>query len=223
MKKALTALTAVSALGMAASANAALVNYSFTEKQFDAAYSSATAMYLGNGTGQLDTDTGIFTYNLNTDYQGTFQNAPGEPNYPASLPTLAHWNWTGTVQTGAAPSGNYTTNSCTVETGAGWYAAPVCASTVLLLGATQNLEGPPGYPFFGAGFAALDPLNFATAVGAETKFAFFNVSANRVNEWTLTSLGEPAAVPVPAAAWLFGSALAGLAGAARKRRARSEA
>jgi hypothetical protein len=38
--------------------------------------------------------------------------------------------------------------------------------------------------------------------------------------WTIDGIDPPAEVPVPAAAWLFGSSLVGLAGAARRRRSK---
>ena len=43
------------------------------------------------------------------------------------------------------------------------------------------------------------------------------VDESRVAGWSGSYLVQPAAVPVPAAAWLFGSALVGLAGIGRKR------
>jgi hypothetical protein len=63
------------------------------------------------------------------------------------------------------------------------------------------------------------PIPFAAASGsATTASGLFNTTAssNTSNQHTSYAL---TAVPVPAAAWLFGSGLLGLAGTARRRRA----
>lgn len=89
----------------------------------------------------------------------------------------------------------------------------------------------------GTGFGALPPFSWippfywtsnltsATNVdvarplsGTVENFTLMNGSIPRYsNVWAVTS-GNVAAVPVPAAAWLFGSALAGLMGAAKRKK-----
>jgi hypothetical protein len=55
-----------------------------------------------------------------------------------------------------------------------------------------------------------------TAVGADVGGPI--TLGNTGNTWYSYSFSGTAAVPVPAAAWLFGSSLLGLAGAMRRRR-----
>jgi hypothetical protein len=224
VKKALTALTAVSALTLAASANAALVSFDLTEQQYDVDWATAVGNYTGTGSGTLDTDTGVFNYNLHVDWLNQyFHTAVGQPNAVNQYPTNAHWDWVGSIQTGASPSGTYTTVGCSVDSGAGFYAAPVCASAVLAINVSQDMEG--GWEFFGANgpgdWDPVNPLVFDTTPGASTDFAGLNTNGNRINYYTVTAASAP--VPVPAAVWLFGTGLAGLAGLAKKRRASSEA
>lgn len=62
-----------------------------------------------------------------------------------------------------------------------------------------------------------DRLNFAGALKAtDTSGALVSINTTTVN-WQIS--GSTPAIPVPASAWLFGSALVGLAGTARRRKA----
>ncbi len=69
--------------------------------------------------------------------------------------------------------------------------------------------GGPGYPLSDTGGIAGSPMTTAPFPGQNAAFDFTSISA------TNTTVS---AVPVPAAAWLFGSGLLGLVGVARRRR-----
>lgn len=74
----------------------------------------------------------------------------------------------------------------------------------------------------GADGATIEMLAFTAIVTDPTTFDYVNVIES-MGFWTLDSAAgtltySASAVPVPAAAWLFGSALMGLAGVARRRK-----
>ncbi|BAN36632.1 hypothetical protein SCD_n02833 [Sulfuricella denitrificans skB26] len=58
--------------------------------------------------------------------------------------------------------------------------------------------------------------DFDTATSGDNKFYVFAIDANTLSTFQAQNI-TPSAVPVPAAAWLFGSGLLGLAGFARRR------
>jgi hypothetical protein len=63
-----------------------------------------------------------------------------------------------------------------------------------------------------------DRLNFAGALKAtDTSGASLSINTTTIN-WQISGSTPAPEVPVPAAAWLFGSALLGLAGTARRRK-----
>jgi hypothetical protein len=93
-----------------------------------------------------------------------------------------------------------------------------------------NIDGSPGCSFATASFEGVGQINFGLDLGSlvasdpATSIAFTSITGSgsaqdpRTTEnWVLTA--NVSAVPVPAAAWLFGSALVGLAGVGRKRNA----
>ena len=91
-------------------------------------------------------------------------------------------------------------------------AAPAFVNPGFVIDQGGALDGSPiviGMPGFDTGFGLGE-----NAVGELNLFGF---SADTYMGGTLTM--EVAAVPVPAAAWLFGSAIVGLAGIGRKRKA----
>lgn len=62
-------------------------------------------------------------------------------------------------------------------------------------------------------YSLFDAINFSMADG----YATFNDKRNGFYAWAVYS-GDVSPVPVPAAVWLFGSGLVGLAGLARRKR-----
>lgn len=68
---------------------------------------------------------------------------------------------------------------------------------------------------------ASDPLSFFSGSGVTQSVVFGTSTFDPSGVLSITSysFSAPAAVPVPAAAWLFGSGLIGLTGLARKRKA----
>lgn len=76
------------------------------------------------------------------------------------------------------------------------------------LGFNSNLGG------WAAGGVALDGNAYLTVSTGGFSFEQYTMDTY----WTLSSDGQLSYVPVPAAVWLFGSALIGLAGVARRRR-----
>jgi hypothetical protein len=87
------------------------------------------------------------------------------------------------------------------------------ADCSLVLGENMGIEG-----------GSTTAVNAANLTPNSPEFSFtlryFNPESLYQNDTTLTFTDvTPAVVPVPAAAWLFGSALVGLAGVGRKRKA----
>ena len=80
----------------------------------------------------------------------------------------------------------------------------------------SNLTNP-GFIRLNEGYQSLDPINFIWTVTNSTTFEEFNIGK-------ITSFGnntiimtDASIIPIPAAAWLFGSALLGFAGIAKRK------
>ena len=134
----------------------------------------------GVGSGTFDTATGIFSFSLteDTDLSAVI---------PGGIITSV---LEGNIQSGASPSGTYTTLSCTGS-------STLCASSTQEIGVTQAL-----------GTLSPDPLIIDTALGATTVIDIDAGSTLRT--YMLT------AIPVPGAVWLAGSGLLALAGMRRR-------
>jgi len=194
MNKLLKIIAATSVLVLTASANAATVDYTISSTESNGA--------IGTGTGSLDTVSGIFTYSQDFVWDVDFGGGP----------THVEWNFAGVIQTGVAPSGTITPTSCD-ETGT--FVGICFSSTLNPLNVAQDHEG--GGFFYDIGtFAELNPLVIDTTIGNSTTIGYHNATMTSLTEMTLTAV---APVPVPAAAWLFGSGLLGLVTVSRKRRA----
>ncbi len=203
MKK-IYSLLVVSALSMAAAqASAAVYNITL---DFNSVITSSDNSLNGGvstgtlGTGTMDTDTGLVT-SIGTGIVST-QNFFGNPAIADIILDISIDS--------ANNSGTQTRTSCNDLQG------------------TLNCNGPSSPPLnTPLPLAGLTGNNW---VGGETTGAVltYNISSTQANPitggdifnngaLTVTVGSAVSAVPVPAAAWLFGSALVGLAGIGRKR------
>lgn len=96
----------------------------------------------------------------------------------------------------------------------------ICSSTG---GDPLDLDEARMNLFFPAGFISSDALTLPPSpVDAETaQFGLFSLTGED-EAFVIASLATLAPVPVPAAAWLFGSGLLGLIGCARRGRTRAQ-
>jgi len=152
------------------------------------------------------------TGTINTDGTGAFNSIDpffGQP-------------WTATVETQVITSSNGVTFAGSSAAGAYDYADDIAnmSATQTAVGTYFNWNGNNG-------IAVLAVFDCAAGVctGAAAGTAAFGGMDNGPFSGQLPlfegtgSLDAPAAVPVPAAVWLFGSGLVGLAGVARRRKA----
>ncbi|MEZ5563486.1 MAG: VPLPA-CTERM sorting domain-containing protein [Gammaproteobacteria bacterium] len=211
MKKVLAAVALIGAVGVAQAAPATLTGVTSYSKNGTAIWNIS----LGTGNAQWDVDTGTGTA---TQLGGTLKmNTKVGPNI---LSTIA---MSGGVLGSGAPSA--TSWSCTEGTFGYNVGAHICGN--LLLGGNTTLDSIIG----NSGTATTVIL-----AGDDIPIGAPQTLANSFNNMTLSSLGGGNwklsngvvgvggydftfnVVPVPAAVWLFGSAL-GLMGAMRRRTA----
>ena len=88
----------------------------------------------------------------------------------------------------------------------------------------NNIFGGPGESFSGSGTGAVNQnIVDLTVSDSDNPFAFGGFSLQSTNgavlstDFLMTATGDRTVVPVPAAAWLFGSGLLGLMGVARRK------
>jgi hypothetical protein len=181
-------LLAVSIVAATASANAAVYSISGTETAWDTA--PATTTFPGGVptfTGTLDDSNGGYTFNFG-DFTAHVDVFNG--TYVADIATV------GQIYSG---TGNSTvTHSATSVTCTG--SAVICNSQP-----TGPISGTLAFSVSGSTISGTLNTSQDTAGGASTATYSFTGSATAP------------AVPVPAAAWLFGSGILGLAGATRRR------
>ena len=182
-----------------------------------------------SGTWDVDTGTGGFSGNVfQGDYTtltnvslGIFGSMSGSVSYEganhdltAGTGSLSGTTFTYNVATGgsnsnAASSYSNTNASCS---GSGSVAGnTVCGTwggtTGAWEGVTITLDFSPDFSSFTGSIAAVEKSGSGLTANTTT-----------INYTVAGVLDAPAEVPVPAAAWLFGSALVGLAGVGRKRK-----
>lgn len=202
MKK-LSTVLAASALSVVATQAAAL-DIVYSVDVDGTASGAATGTILGGGTSVITVDTadltipGIFT--MDTDVASSNSTAFGSLTADISSTVTGTFDAAAFLATGVLTiTATTTVTSCT-DTSPPVYGNTICGN--LPAGSSPfvplNMVLAPDYSV----------VTFDTALLATTPLGDVNTSTT----YTLT------AVPVPAAAWLFGSALVGLAGIGRKRK-----
>jgi hypothetical protein len=147
--------------------------------------------------------TGSVTIDGRQSYTGVTQSFSGTGAYDEATNTFTYNFMNNTVNTGGASVQTQTSASC--ANGQTSLLGKVC---------TSFTQATPAWEGLALNFVfAEDRLSFAgTLQGTDTSGTGLTSNTTKIN-WQVQ------AVPVPAAAWLFGSGLIGLAGAARRRRA----
>ncbi len=192
---AIKTLLAVSALAAAGAANAAVYTFDAAMNMpYVDSISDVTGQFVGIGTATLDTTAGVLDILLTDTVTLSF--------IVTSATYTEHDVVNGTL-TGNSflwASGTNTSSACT---GSGIWGS-LCQSLVGSTALTPNQN----------------PIAFDLSAGGLTTFTTTRLSGSgqpQTTTYTLTNTTP--AVPVPAAAWLFGSGLLGLAGVARRRAA----
>ena len=196
MKKISAILTATALSVVAAQSQAALFNVSASGST--SIVGAASGSSNGSGVGILDTDTGILTFSLSSTSLTEF-GAVGSGAIATDLDLEIDYSF----DLGAV-SGTSTATSCLQN---GGLVANACNNVAIGVASDAGLTALNGsYAAIGDAFS-LDGVTTAGG-GAVTNTAVYSFTVD-------SAVSE---VPVPAAAWLFGSALLGLAGVGRKRK-----
>jgi hypothetical protein len=200
--KAIKTLLAVSVLAAAGAANAATI------ATFNSVALSATTDFtstVGNGGfGVLDTTGGVTTLTLTF----TSSDTALAPGFSANIANITD------VFTGTLSGGTFTiTGGTTAKAGpcTGAAAGVICnsAGNVLVFPTLDTFATASGTVSISGGGSITTTF---TSTGTQPTLT--------TSHYTLGAGTPTPAVPVPAAAWLFGSGLLGLAGTARRRNAK---
>lgn len=217
---ALKSLLAVSVLAAAGVASASTVQtytvttavtqpvlYSTQDQSGNPVTYTLASNITGGGTATLDS-SGVLLLNLSSHAQLDITAVVNSALPPGSLYSDTITTSTLTLATTGAYSLNKTGSSTTTLTCTNGPTDAVGSCNNITLNSPAALFGAASY-YSSQGF---------TLSGGSFNIKSLNAGANVVTTYTLTAAAAPA-VPVPAAAWLFGSSLLGLAGAARRRAA----
>lgn len=193
-------LLAVSVLAAAGAANAAVIDtYNVTINGVTTGLASGTLT--ATGTASLD-DAGVLTI----DFTALNNQPSAGGTFTTGNQTVFNGSIAGGSFTVASGSTKYT--SCTAGTAA--CPGPITSA----LNISQPLTATPAT---GNGGGLLEQA-FTIAGGTNTSTAYsYNHLLKNVLTYNFTNTTAAPEVPVPAAAWLFGSGLLGLAGTARRR------
>lgn len=199
--KAIKTLLAVSVLAAAGAANAATIA-TFNVAVNGTISGALNGTLTGSGTATLD-DTGVY------NQHAVIHSVIGPGLSDVNLDSTSIYSGTLTGNSLAWTTGTTLINSCTPN-------GSLPLNGVTCSGAQPGVTKPST--------VNQNPIVFGiTSVGDVTTITGTSFdSVNNITQattFTLTATSVPAAVPVPAAAWLFGSGLLGLAGTARRRRA----
>ena len=165
-----------------------------------AAVSFTGDIVYGNYTSQTNV-TGTPTIDGRQTYTGVTQSFSGVGSFDVATNTFTYNFLNNTVNGGGASVQTQTSASC--ANGQTNILGKVCTSFTQ---ASANWEGLALNFVFAA-----DKLSFAGSLqGTDTSGSGLTSNTTKIN-WQIQ------AIPVPAAAWLFGSGLVGLAGTARRR------
>ena len=162
----------------------------------------------------------------------TFMDFPGSPNNTVSTPSLVDTAaGTGVFNSGSTPffgqpwTGTVTFGSETAGAGSWNYSAGTGSSAT----GTYNFTLGAGQVAMGILFdwntaMGIPVLNILNADGSGVDIDGDGVLGTKMAAGPFVGspvgfAGAPAAIPVPAAVWLFGSGLVGLVGVARRRKA----
>ncbi|MFT3931188.1 MAG: VPLPA-CTERM sorting domain-containing protein [Spongiibacteraceae bacterium] len=200
MKHSLKAILAASAVALAAgSAHAA--TYTFDTTWNNTIFGCNSCTGLGSGTGTFDTATNVITISGLEHLHIAFDGLPASDADITRTYTID----TDGANGASAPTLTYVTTLC------GPAGAPACASPAQAIGATV--------PFGSLIYTnmAVDHTGVAFVWNMADSIQAINGTVN-MRDFAFTNVQLAPAVPVPAAAWLFGSGLLGLAGTARKRK-----
>jgi hypothetical protein len=171
----------------------------------------------------------------------------GATGYGGSLTSSAGGNWTGSdinigtlTLAGTTADGtykikkgvmNFDTAASTLTIAGKIAGLGLTSVQTLLTGTTSTFNSVSNLNFFSADGASelSDDLLNAVGLALDTDFDYFGytIDSNQleevVNAGVVNTSTTPSAVPLPAAAWLFISAIAGLTGAKRMSRSKATA
>lgn len=188
---------------------------------YAATYSMTDEGY--DGTFSYDSDTNTNSY--------TLIGGDGGPPFLNSVINLGGLSGTGTFTRDAGDGNtfsgtlNYTIDSVPAEARSLFENAVNYSGDLQITGGTGIFDGATGTGSFTgtdlyfAIFETDPEVNFrSTARFASIILPTFNGTTSQLVSWSVTT-GDVNAVPIPAAAWLFGSGIMGLAGFKRRSKA----
>jgi hypothetical protein len=154
--------------------------------------------------------TGLATLQGREQFYGTTQSFSGVGSFNQATNTFTYV-FSNATSDGSGGSVESHTSAPTCVNGATSSLGSVCGNFITTQGAL-DWEGLSLTFVFSA-----DKSSFSGALTGTNKAGSGLTASTTVNNWQIAGAAAAPAVPVPAAAWLFGSGLLGLAGTARRR------
>ncbi len=192
---AIKTLLAVSAV-LAATSSAHAATYNFTASMYLPLYSGGTFLgtKTGVGTATLDDSTGVLDMTLSTNY-----NLSG---FLSGATYIEHDVLNGTL------TGSSYTYATGIQSASDCVPWGFLGQNICIVVRSPDLFLPD-----------VNPIVFNFTSGGVTTFTTTDTEVASQGDLQTTTYTLTSPVPVPAAAWLFGSGLLGLAGVARRRAA----